>query len=147
MERRELVSGGVLAGLAALSAPASAASASAAQGSADNDELVAGAIGELRRSIEQQRDQPWRSIARVRAEQQMFLRATYKYPEFIEIGAAVWNAMHDWHVLFQQPLTMTRQPDGRYQMAFMFTTLVLRPDQPLDYVGDAYDGPRTPLRP
>ncbi len=143
MQRRALVSGGLLAGVAALSEPASA-QAAAADG---DDRLVAGAVGELRRTIEQQHEQPWRGVARVRAEQQTFLRATYKYPEFIEVGVTVWNAMHDWHVVFQQPLTMTRQPDGRYQMTFMFTTLVLRPDQPPDYVGDGYDGPRTPLRP
>jgi hypothetical protein len=34
---------------------------------------------------------------------------------------------------------MTRTADGRYAMVFMFTTLLLRPDQAADFVGFAFD--------
>ena len=55
--------------------------------------------------------------------------ATRKYPDFLEIGLDVWDNIWDWHVVYQQPLNVTRVADGRYAMSFMFTTLLLRPDQ------------------
>ena len=57
------------------------------------------------------------------------MRSTQKYPDFIEIGIDVWDNIYDWHVVHQQPVNMTRTSDGRYAMVFMFTTLLLRPDQ------------------
>jgi hypothetical protein len=39
---------------------------------------------------------------------------------------------------------MTRLPDGRYAMSFMFTTLVLRPEVDANYVGPAFDNDRRP---
>jgi hypothetical protein len=138
MKRRELVGGGLLAGLATVVAPASAAD--------ESDRHVVAAIGELRRSLEQLESLPWRNIGRVREEQRTFLRTAQKYPEFMEVGVRVWESVHDWHITFQQALTMTRLPDGRYVMTFMFTTLILRPDQSPDYVGDGFDAERPPLR-
>jgi hypothetical protein len=51
----------------------------------------------------------------------------------------VWEALYDWHVRYQQPLNVQRTADGRYVMAFMFTTLILRPDQAPDYIGPPFD--------
>jgi hypothetical protein len=39
----------------------------------------------------------------------------------------------------QQPINMTRLTDGRYTLVFMFTTLLLRPDQAADFVGYSFD--------
>jgi len=78
-------------------------------------------------------------IAQVREQQRIFMRTNYRYPEFIDIGIDVWDALHDWHVRFQQPLNVARMTDGRYVMSFSFTTLVLRPDMLPNYVGQAYD--------
>ena len=47
--------------------------------------------------------------------------------------------LYDWHVKYQQPLNVTRQPDGRYLMQFMFSTLLLRPEQDSGYIGYPYD--------
>jgi hypothetical protein len=57
----------------------------------------------------------------------------------MEVGTAVFFDMYDWHVKHRQQLAVTRQSDGRYAMQFMFTFLVLRPDQDVNYIGYPYD--------
>jgi hypothetical protein len=148
MERRTLVGAGLLAGLGTLSASTSAASpagAAAAAGAGDDDQLVAGALGELRRALQQQIDfqqGPWRAIGRVREQQRTYLRASQKYPDFIEVGLQVWDSVYDWHVATQQPLSVARLADGRYAMTFGFSTLVLRHDLDAGYIGFGFDGDR-----
>jgi len=126
-------------GLAALAAPRAEAAAAAA----DDDGQSASAINRLRETVERQFSEvyssKWRGVARVRQQQHMWMQSSRKYPDFIEIGIDVWDNVYDWHVAFQQPLNVTRLADGRYAMAFMFTTLLLRPDQSADFVGYAFD--------
>ena len=145
IERRNLVGGGLAAGLAALAAAPAPAEAAAAAAQ-DDGVRVAAAVDNLRAAVDRQAEAPWRVVARVREQQHVWLRATQKFPDFMEVGIGVWEALWDWHVRYQQPLSVTRLPDGRYAMAFMFTTLLLRPDQDANFVGVAFDG-NTPPRP
>ena len=155
MERRDLVNGGLAAGLTALVVPASAdaAGAAAAGGGQDGDQRVASAVLDLRRSLEQQyqaqQQGPWAGVNAVRRQQHDWLKSAQKYPDFIEIGIGVWDNLYDWHVRHQQPINMTRLTDGRYAMAFMFTTLLLRPDMAAEFVGYPFeaDGRRLPPPP
>ena len=137
VQRRDLVGGGLVAGLASMMAPAAEADA------AVDDEQSTTAINRLRETFERQFDQVyssrWRGVSRVREQQRTWLMSTRKYPDFIEIGIDVWDNLWDWHVVYQQPLSVTRVADGRYAMSFMFTTLLLRSDQKPDFVGYAFD--------
>jgi cystathionine beta-lyase family protein involved in aluminum resistance len=137
VQRRELVGGGLVAGLATL--VASGAEAAPAL----DDEQTARALNELRETFERQSAQvysgKWRGISRVRHEQRTWLKATRKYPDFLEVGLDVWDNVYDWHVAYQQPLNVRQLADGRYAMAVMFTTLLLRPDQSPDFVGYPFD--------
>ena len=137
VQRRDLVGGGLVAGLASMMAPAAEADASV------DDEQSTTAINRLRETFERQFDQiyssRWRGVSRVREQQRTWLMSTRKYPDFIEIGLDVWDNIWDWHVVYQQPLNVTRVADGRYAMSFMFTTLLLRSDQKPDFVGYAFD--------
>ena len=141
IERRALMSAGIAAGVATMT-PARGLDAAAAQ-RGDTSDAVARAVDELRQEALRQFDttdgRPWRIIARIREQQRLWMRSTQKYPDFIEIGVDVWDAMHDWHVRERQPLNVTRLPDGRYAMLFSFTTLLLRVDAMADYVGPAFD--------
>jgi hypothetical protein len=113
-----------------------------AEAAVDGDQSTQ-AINRLRETFERQFDQVyssrWRGVSRVRQQQRTWLQATRKYPDFIEIGLDVWDNLWDWHVVYQQPLNVTRVADGRYAMSFMFTTLLLRSDQNPDFVGYAFD--------
>ena len=154
MERRAIVGGSLLAGLstlmspAALAAGASVEAASAAAGDLDG---VSYSIDQLRLTVERQfasvYTDKWQGVARIRQQQHTWMRSTQKYPDFIEVGLDIWDNIYDWHVVYQQPVNMTRTSDGRYTMVFMYATLLLRPDQALDFVGFAFDAdsarPRT----
>ena len=144
VQRRNLMGGGLAAGLAALVAGGEAEAAAGQRD--DNSEEVSREVRQLRQSIEANFNRPWNSIARIREQQRIWLRANHKYPDFIELGADVWDALYDWHVRYQQAINMTRSPDGRYLMAFMFTTFILRPDQAADYIGPPFDGDRRPIQ-
>ena len=139
VERRNLVGGGLAAGLAALAA---AVPAEAAQ--RDDDGALSREVRDLRQTIESNFNRPWQQIARIREQQRIWIRANHKYPDFIEVGIDVWDALHDWHVRYQQPMAMTRTGDGRYVMPFMFTTFILRPDTEPGYVGPPFDAERRP---
>jgi hypothetical protein len=110
---------------------------------ADDCGDVSSSIDRLRRTVEDQFENSytskWRGVARIRQQQHTWMKATQKYPDFIEVGLDVWDNLYDWHVAHQQPVSMTRTADGRYAMVFMFTTLLLRPDQAADFVGFAFD--------
>jgi hypothetical protein len=135
MQRRDLVGGGIVAGLTSMMVPPAEAAA--------DDEQSTQAINRLRETLERHFEQVyssrWRGVSRVRQQQRTWMQATRKYPDFIEIGLDVWDNIWDWHVVYQQPLNVTRVADGRYTMLFMFTTLLLRPDQTPDFVGYAFD--------
>jgi hypothetical protein len=130
----------------------SESSAAAAAAVDDDTQQISGSIERLRKTFESQFDQSyaslWHGIARIRQQQRQWMRSTQRFPDFIDIGLDVWDNVYDWHVAHQQPLSMGRAADGRYTMVFMFTTLVLRPEQAADYIGFAYDAdPRRPRIP
>ena len=135
VERRDLVGGGLVAGIAAMMAP----EAEAAAQRGDNTEALSRAVDDLRQTIQNNYNNPWRVIAQVRDQQRIWMRANFRYPDFIDIGIDIWEALYDWHVRFQQPLNVARLPDGRYVMTFMFTTFVMRPDQMPNYIGPPYE--------
>lgn len=68
-----------------------------------------------------------------------FLRASNKYPDFVEVGYGVFHAMYDWHVRNHLPLNVGRAPDGRYGLGYLFSRLILRPDALPDFIGVPYD--------
>jgi len=154
MERRAVVGGSLVAGLSTLMSPAAlaaGASAEAASAAAGDLEGVSDSIDQLRRTVERQfanvYTDKWQGVGRIRQQQHTWMRSTQKYPDFIEVGLDVWDNIYDWHVVYQQPVNMTRTSDGCYTMVFMNTTLLLRPDQAPDFVGFAFDAdsarPRT----
>jgi hypothetical protein len=138
VQRRDLVGGGLVAGLATLMTPGAEATVAA-----DDEGASAAAVDRFRNSFERQFEQvytaKWKGLSRVRQQQRTWLLATRKYPDFIEIGLDVWDNLYDWHITYQQPLNISRLTDGRYAMLFSFTTLLLRPDQSPDLVGDPFD--------
>ena len=79
------------------------------------------------------------SIAPLRTRQADYLRANGKFPDFIDVSVDAWMAAYDWHVRFQQPLTMGRDATGRYTLMFGFTALVLRPDVAPNFISAPYD--------
>ena len=140
LSRRELFSAGLAGGLtsSASAAPVAAVEQSSTQ---EGQRQIAAAIGEVE-DVLQQSLQPtlaYGNVARLRTQMEQFLRSHSKFPDYFEVGPGVFIDLYDWHVKYQQELRVVRNPDGRYTMQFMFTTLVLRPEQDSGYISFPFD--------
>jgi len=135
MDRRHLIGTGVVGGLAGL-LTGHAEAGDAVQSRGDGEQLVA-AIDRLRDELRRQ-DQ-FTGIQVVRDAQHLFLRANGKLPDFIEVSLEHWFAVHDWHIKWQQPLTLGRDSNGRYTILLMQTVVILRADAQPTFIGLPYD--------
>src|SRR5262245_9555270 len=139
--RRNLVTGGLVGGvLGALRGDDVEAAPAGAPGADVTDDMVAkvvGAIAGLRTEIQSLKSFP--EIAPVRDVQLTHLRANGKFPDYLDVGTNLWYAVHDWHIRWQQPLTLGRDNLGRYTLLFGQTTLILRVEAMPAFIGVPYD--------
>src|SRR5262245_52764150 len=70
------------------------------------------------------------TVAILRDRQRQFFRLNQRFPECIDIGIRVWESMQDWHIRNLRPLNINRGGDGRWQMDFIMTVLVLKNELP-----------------
>lgn len=114
------------------------AEADQAQGASSyRDTAVLGDIANALKELRHPSSSPL--VTQVRERQRIFLRLNQRYPEFIDVGVAVWEKIQDWHVDTGQEMKIARSAGGRYVMEFMLSRLVLRPEIPDFEVGLAYD--------
>jgi hypothetical protein len=137
VERRDLLGGGLAAGLAAAFGGTAEAQTRRDSGDATADSKAADAIDKLRDALEHAHESA--DVAQIRAQQRTFLKANQKFPDYLDVGIDIWERMHDWHVRNRQPLTIIRTNDGRYGMVFGVTTLLLMPQQTGNYISWGYD--------
>jgi len=139
VNRRSMIAGTALGGaLSALVSPVEAADSPQATDVADR------VVQEVARAVQAVRDEVARQtsfweLAPVRDQTRAFLRANGKFPDFIEVGSDVWQQVYDWHVRFQQPITLGRTAEGRYSLLLIATNVIMRTDLPPGFVGTAYD--------
>jgi hypothetical protein len=152
MNRRVALRTGLLSGLGVTAA--GAASSAGAQDGSQSDragyERLAREIAALGDTLQRQFEADtahWRVPRQVMEQQRVFLKAAHRYPEVVEVGPAAWAALVEWHVRERQQLAVSRVADGRYTMAFNFSTILLRPDLDDNYVSPGYDGDRSAGRP
>jgi hypothetical protein len=147
MERRALFSASAVAGLAATVWPTERAEASAAgqassEGGGLNQRLV-DALNAIEAEVRALRETPPAEVEAIRTSQRTFLRANGKFPDFIEVSLDVWEKLHDWLVRTRQyPLAFSRLPDGRYALAFLLTTVIMRHDMSGTFVSVGFDKDR-----
>jgi len=137
MDRRRLIGTGVVGGLAGLlSDRAEAGEVAQSRGDSDDRVLVA-AIDRLRDEL--RRQEQFTEIQAVREAQQQFLRLNGKLPDFVEVSLERWFAVYDWHIKWQQPLTLGRDGNGRYTVLLMQTAVILRTEALPGFIGLPYD--------
>jgi hypothetical protein len=134
--RRAVITGSFL-GAAVSALPGPAEAQSAGQISDRVVEEVARAVAAVRDEIKRQYE--FEELAPIRAQTVPYLRANGKFPDFIEVGTDVWQRVYDWHVRFQQPISLGRTAEGRYTILLMTTNVILRPDMTPAYIGVPYD--------
>ncbi len=145
--RRSLLGGGLLSGMMGSGSPSGASAEAAGQGGSDEERNRA--LQDIRRTLTDIRDDFRRdhpctlsgcsAVDQIRTQQKAFVKSAAKFPDFIDVGIDVWESLWDWHIGHLQQPSVGRQPDGRYTMAFMLTTLVLRPDMVPSYISLGYD--------
>jgi hypothetical protein len=146
ISRRTVLNGTALgSALAALTptALAEAGGAEALQANSDRVNVtidisaITSSINALRSEVTRQ-DTFW-EIEPVRREIKTFLRQAGKYPDYIEVGTDVWHQVYDWHVRYQQPMSLARTAEGRYTILLYSTQVIMRTELAANYVGPAYD--------
>ena len=96
------------------------------------------ALKEIRKAI----DAPhgaFVEILPIRQKQMDYLRATNKFPDFIDVGLDVWFGVHDWHIKHLQQPVLGRDANGRYMISVMGTQLVMRPELVPSFISAPYD--------
>ena len=144
VSRRSVLGGTTFGGILASLAPPEAAETEVP---AQAEQAMAGvsrAVRELRDSLrdELRRQNSFWELAPVRDATKSFLRTAGKYPDFLEVGTDVWHQVYDWHVRYQQPLTLGRNAEARYTLMFMGTMLIMRVEVQPNYVGIPFDNNR-----
>lgn len=134
VDRRTVLAGTLVGGVSALG---QSSEGIAAQASDRIVEEVARAVNAMREELRHQYE--FWEIEPIRDQIRPFLRANGKFPDYVEVGIDTWYRVHDWHVRFQQPLTLGRTPEGRYTILLQGTNVVLRTDMPPSFVGVPYD--------
>ena len=138
IDRRQLLTGGGLLGVFAPAPEGTAYGAGQMSERAAAD--VVTALQKISSAISTVAAQSsFDAIVPLRTRQTDYLRANAKFPDFIDVGVDIWMAAYDWHVRFQQPLTIGRDASGHYTLTLGFTALVLRPDATATFISAPYD--------
>jgi hypothetical protein len=145
--RREVVTSGAIGALstAALASPLATA-AEAAQSASDADMVRAlglidsrlQSVGRVLDAAVTQNSLAFGTVARIRDQFAQYVRANFKFPDYCEIGVGVFYDLYDWHVKHGQELRFA-QYQNRLTLRFMFTQMILRPEQDASFIGDPYD--------
>ncbi len=144
LSRRELLTGSVAGGLGGTPASLAAASRAELEQQADREgqREIARSVAQVEsalRSAFLTNSLAHGTVAKIREQMEQFFRSNAKFPDFIDVGIGVFVELYDWHVKNRQQVVVTRAPDGRYWMQFMFTNMVLRPEVDRAFIGIAYD--------
>ena len=137
LSRREVIAGGVVGGLGG----------GAAAPEQDREQLAI--LKEMKDEVAQLQSSFDRAfntlslsvgpIVQLRKVYEQFLRSNGKFPDFCEIGAQVFYDVYDWHIRNRQQIVVMRQPDNRYTIQFMMTTLILKFENEVGFIGYPFD--------
>jgi hypothetical protein len=137
LARRRMLGTTLFGGLLGATIPAAA---EAGDQTSDRQVMeVVDALREIRKALESQPQGSFTEIAGVRQKQVDYLKATSKFPDFIDVGLDVWFAVHDWHIKHLQQMVLGRDSSGRYTITLLSTQLVMRPDLVPSFISAPYD--------
>jgi len=138
LARRRMLGTTLFGGLLGAAIPAHEPADQSGQMSERQMTEIVNALQDVRKAIEAPRG-PFVEILPIRQKQLDYLRATNKFPDFIDVGLDVWFAVHDWHVKHLQQPALGRDSNGRYTITLMGTQLIMRPDLVPGFISAPYD--------
>jgi hypothetical protein len=141
--RRDVMTGGAVGALSA------AALGPPAQRDGQNNEQTAGVLRDIQKSLDdihgtlstgfESNRVAFGHTGRLRDSFTQFMRANFKFPDYVEIGMNVFYDVYDWHIKHNRQLEVSRVLENRMAVRFMFTLLVVRPEQDGNFIGVPYD--------
>lgn len=139
LARRRMLGTTLFGGLLGAAIPVSAEPADQSNQASERQMTeIADALKDIRKAIEAPQG-AFVEILPIRQKQMDYLRATSKFPDYIDVGLDVWFAVHDWHVKHLQQPVLGRDGNGRYTISVMGTQLVMRPDLVPSFISAPYD--------
>lgn len=140
ISRREVMSAGMLGTLATANPSVLAEIQSDVQVLKDGFGKVEDALKDLRSATDALRGNSMNSggVGDVKAKIALFAKQSGRFPEFLDIGVGVFYDVYDWHVRHTQQITISRVADNRIMIMFMFTQLIVRWENDMNYVGVPY---------
>jgi hypothetical protein len=142
ISRREVMTAGVIGTLATAN-PSAAAEIQAAEVQAlkDGFKNIEDALNELKQSADQGlrgNSMNFGNVGNVKGTIEKWTKISARFPEFCDIGLGVFYDVYDWHVRHNQQIQISRNADNRIMIVFMFTQLIVRWENDLNYVGIPY---------
>jgi len=139
LARRRMLGTTLFGGLVGAAIPASAGATDQSNQTSERQTMeIIEALKDIRKAL----DAPhgaFVEILPIRQKQMDYLRATNKFPDFIDVGLDVWFSVHDWHIRHLQQPVLGRDTNGRYTISVMGTQLVMRPDLVPSFISAPYD--------
>jgi hypothetical protein len=132
LSRRELIAGGAAMHMAR-------GDGAAAQGGSVDDGPELQSIRDVLDAIRGQYTVTTPAVNQLRERQRQFFRINQRFPECIDVGIRIWEQMQDWHIRHLRPLNINRGGDGRWQMDFILSVIVLKHELPESEIGQPYD--------
>ena len=82
---------------------------------------------------------PSPDLDQIREKQRTHFKINQKFPAYIDIGLTIWERLYKWHLENHLPLATRRTTEGRIEMDYMYTTLVLKWELADTMIGVPYD--------
>ena len=82
---------------------------------------------------------PSADVDLINEKRRTHFKVNQKFPNYIDIGLTIWERLYAWHLDNHLPLSTRRTPDGRMEMDFMYTTLILKWEMGDAIIGVPYD--------
>jgi len=82
---------------------------------------------------------PSSDIDQINDKRRTHFKVNQRFPSYIDVGLLVWERLVTWHQENHLPLTMRRSPEGRMEMDFMFTTVILKWEMADSMISVPYD--------
>jgi hypothetical protein len=152
LTRRELVTGSAIGAIATAATTTGAAGASAADVAANPQEvdnaslrIIATKTTEMDQTLDglssvvRSNSVAFGFVPRLREAYTLYWRTHGRFPEFCEVGTAVFYDIYDWHIKNRLSIPVSRFADGRVAITFMYTQLLVRTDQAETYIGIPFD--------
>jgi hypothetical protein len=92
------------------------------------EHLDAGLVGPLWEETATSLEPGGPSIPYLRCVFKTHVKSTGKFPDYCDIGIALFRDVYDWHVKHRQPIQITRTAENQMVIQFMFTQMILRPE-------------------